>query len=330
MPFYLVRNDITKMHADIIVNAANNQLRHGGGVCGAVFDAAGSDELSSACSDIGFCATGDAVITPAFKLSAKYIVHTVGPVWNGGNNGESELLYDCYRKSLTLAVKNDAQSIAFPLISSGTFGYPADEAVDIAIKAVSDFLLEYDMTVYLVFFGKSTFVSGKRYDEVKEYITDNYARENLIRRRSELINEPKLSGVFINGSCSCKEASASSLKDALDNLDESFSQALFRIIDEKGLNEVTVYKKANIDRKLFSKIRKDDNYKPKKSTALAFAVALELSFDETQSLLKKAGFTLSDSNKSDVIISYFLKIGNYNIFEINNALFDFDQMLLGQ
>lgn len=328
MPLYLVRNDITKMHTDVIVNAANNRLEQGGGVCGAIFNAAGNKNLTSACEKIGSCATGDAVITPAFDLDAEYIIHTVGPVWKGGNNGEGELLYSCYYKSLFLAAENNAESISFPLISSGNFGYPSEQAVDIAVNAVSDFLDEYDMTVYFVFFEKSAFVSGKRYNAVKEFITDNYVDENLILRRSQIFDECSWTSDS-DTYAPIVECSFSSLESALNNLDESFSQALFRIIDEKGLNDVSVYKKANIDRKLFSKIRKDDNYKPKKSTALAFAVALELSFDETQSLLRKAGFTLSDSNKFDVIISYFIRNGNYNVFDINNALFDFDQVLLG-
>lgn len=330
MPLYLVRNDITKMNTDIVVNAANNRLRHGGGVCGAIFSAAGSSLLTAECDKIGWCATGEAVITSGCNLNAKYIIHTVGPVWHGGYENEAVLLYSCYMNSLRCALSTDAQSIAFPLISAGVYGFPAQIAVDVAVKAITDFLRDDDMDVYLVFFNKNTLLSGRRYDEIKEYITDNYADEYLIRRSTTVFDGYHSESVPYMAQCAQISECNRRLDDILNQLDESFSQALFRIIDEQGLDEVDVYKKANVDRKLFSKIRKDDNYKPKKTTAIAFAIALELDRDATNDLLKKAGYALSDSSKFDVIISYFIQNKNYNIFEINNALFDFDQVLLGQ
>lgn len=161
MPFGIVRNDITLMEADAIVNAANTRLRAGGGVCGAIFARAGREALQAACDEIGYCAEGEAVITPGFNLPAKYVIHTPGPVWQGGNHGEEGLLKNCYINSLKLARAHGLKSIAFPLISSGIFGYPREEAAGVAISAIQGFLMEADMQVYLVLFDEETFEMAK-------------------------------------------------------------------------------------------------------------------------------------------------------------------------
>ena len=234
MPLQIVRNDITKMEVDAIVNAANSSLLGGGGVDGCIHRAAGP-ELLAECKTLGGCETGSAKITKGYRLPCKYVIHAVGPRWRDGKHGEREKLVSCYRTSLALAKEHGCETVAFPLISSGIYGYPKDQALKVAIDTISDFLLENDMTVYIVIF----------------------------------------------------------------------------------------------DRKLFSKIRSDKLYKPSKPTALAFAIALELPLDETKEMLMKAGFALSHSNKFDIIIEYFIEHGNYNVFEINEALFAFDQSLLG-
>ena len=326
MPLEIIRNDITKMSVDAIVNAAKNSLLGGGGVDGQIHRAAGP-ELLEECKLLGGCNTGDAKITKAYRLPCKYVIHTVGPIWNGGNAGEKELLISCYRRSLNVAVENGCQSVAFPLISSGIFGYPKDQALRVAIDTISDFLFDHDLTVYVVIFDKAAYTIGEKlFSDIKQYIDDNYAASRFDRRR-----ELSQSVLFDNMMCApavC-ESAAYSLDDAVKQMDESFSQMLLRKIDESGMTDSYCYKKANIDRKLFSKIRSDKNYKPSKPTVLAFAIALELPLPEVQDMLMKAGFALSHSNKFDIIIEYFIMHGNYNIFEINEALFAFDQSLLG-
>ena len=331
MPLQIVRNDITKMTVDAIVNAANSTLLGGGGVDGCIHRAAG-ERLLEECRTLGGCETGNAKITGAYKLPCKYVIHTVGPIYEDGNHGEKTLLESCYQKSLELAKERNCESVAFPLVSSGVYGYPKDKALKVAIDVISDFLLENEMTVYIVIFDKKAYqISEKLFSDIAEYIDDRYVDEHTaFRRESMRLNMPMQS--VMADMCECYSASvpkAVSLEDAVNQIDESFSQMLLRKIDEKGMTDAQCYKKANIDRKLFSKIRGDVHYKPSKPTAIAFAIALELTLPETEDMLKKAGFALSHSNKFDIIIEYFITEGNYNIFEINEALFAFDQSLLG-
>lgn len=330
MPIEIVRNDITKMKVDAIVNAANESLLGGGGVDGAIHKAAGKGLLLE-CMTLGGCKTGQAKITKGYKLPCKYVIHTVGPIYKDGKRGEKDLLESCYKNSLNLAKENKCESVAFPLISSGVYGYPKDKALKVAIDVISDFLLDNDMTVYIVIFDKASYkISEKLFSDIKEYIDDNYVdmqEARFIRCGRESIPLAPMMTCEIGDCGSVIDESA--LDEKLKNIDESFSQMLLRKIDENGMTDAECYKKANIDRKLFSKIRSDVNYKPSKPTAIAFAIALRLSLSETEEMLKKAGFALSHSNKFDIIIEYFISKGNYNIFEINEALFAFDQNLLG-
>lgn len=335
MPLQIVRNDITKMEVDAIVNAANTSLLGGGGVDGCIHRAAGP-KLLAECRKLGGCETGKAKITKGYCLPCKYVIHAVGPIWRGGQYGEREQLISCYRTSLELAKKKGCQSVAFPLISSGIYGYPKEQALQIAIDTIGAFLLQNDMTVYLVIFDHKAYqISEKLFSDIKAYIDDRYVDEHTDtyeqrtqRMRREAVSSP-IPPVCSASAPSMAPYKAPSLRDALCQIDESFSQMLLRKIDEKGMTDVQCYKKANIDRKLFSKIRSDKGYKPSKPTAIAFAIALELPLDETKDMLMKAGFALSHSNKFDIIIEYFIEHGNYNIFEINEALFAFDQSLLG-
>ncbi len=341
MPLEIIRNDITNVQADAIVNAANTSLLGGGGIDGAIHRAAGP-ELLIECQTLGGCKVGEAKITKGYQLPAKYIIHTVGPVWRGGNENEEKLLADCYKNSLALAKEYKLESIAFPLISSGAFGYPKDKALKTAMSIIGEFLLSNDMTVYLVVYDKaSVILSEKLFLSIKQYIDDRYIEEhpgdrnNRLELRS-LKEEYPMAAYPMEASLLSSMESAvparkrkRSLEDMIKQMDETFSQRLLRLIDEKGMTDSETYKKANIDRKLFSKIRNDINYKPSKPTAIAFAIALRLNLDETQDLLHKAGYALSHSSKFDIIIQYFINEGNYNIFEINEALFAFDQNLLG-
>ncbi len=430
MPVKLVRNDITKIHCDAIVNAANSSLLGGGGVDGAIHRAAGRGLLKE-CMTLGGCETGQAKVTAGYNLPCRYVIHTVGPVWRGGHDGERELLKSCYRESLRLAKEKGCESIAFPLISSGVYGYPKDQALRVAMGVMGEFVMEHDMLVYLVMFDKASCQIGEKlFSDIQAYIDDNYvalhldANYELMRemQESQLLRmdeeepleewragtedeEPTISKPPAMRSCSMNEqtddeepwqdipfamkeekpqaskfqwpkrrkkpdeetfdsvpmtegscpvngqrkvgaasfvkepiatpsarksaVAAPSLEELVNQVDESFSQMLLRKIDEKEMTDAQCYKKANIDRKLFSKIRKDVHYKPSKTTAIAFAIALELSLEETKDMLMKAGFALSHSNKFDIIIEYFIRKQNYNIFEINEALFAFDQSLLG-
>ena len=321
------------MKVDAIVNAANSSLLGGGGVDGSIHRAAGP-ELLAECKTFGDCETGSAKITKGYKLPCKYVIHAVGPRWRDGKHGEREKLVSCYRTSLALAKEHDCETVAFPLISSGIYGYPKDQALKVAIDTISDFLLENDMTVYIVIFDRKAYQIGEKlFSDIAAYIDDNYvdahtdSRTERLRRMQMLSEEPE-EEIYVAPLAPMAE-SAKSLDDALSQIDESFSEMLLRKIDEKGMTDAQCYKKANIDRKLFSKIRSDKLYKPSKPTAIAFAIALELSLDETKEMLMKAGFALSHSNKFDIIIEYFIEHGNYNVFEINEALFAFDQSLLG-
>jgi O-acetyl-ADP-ribose deacetylase (regulator of RNase III) len=346
MPFQIIRQDITQMHVDAIVNAANNSLLGGGGVDGAIHRAAGPGLLAE-CRTLGGCETGDAKVTNGYSLYARWVIHTVGPVWMGGRSNEAELLASCYRRSLERAIEKSCDTVAFPLISAGAYGYPKDEALRIAEETITAFLNEpdHDMLVFLVVFDKDTMtVSEERFAEIRSFIDDRYVQEhssartsghNLFFGAAASFIAPPAAAAAVQQQQKHKEKSMAemavptSLARALDQIDESFTEMLLRKIDERGMTDAQCYKKANIDRKLFSKIRSDKHYHPKKSTVIAFALALELDLDETRDMLMKAGFALSHSSQFDIIVEYFISKKIYDIMEINNTLFAFDQMLIG-
>lgn len=337
MPLQIVRNDITKMKVDAIVNAANSSLLGGGGVDGCIHRAAGP-ELLQECRTLHGCETGGAKITKGYKLPCRYVIHAVGPIYRDGRHQEQKLLESCYKTSLNLAKKHGCESVAFPLISSGIYGYPKDQALKVAVDAISAFLLENDMMVYIVIFDRKAYqISGKLFADIAAYIDDRYVEAHTDSRREQMRRLKTL------GESVCLSAASASmppetadkcvgrktLEDALNQIDESFSEMLLRKIDESSMTDAQCYKKANIDRKLFSKIRSDKFYKPSKPTVLAFALALELPITEMRDMLSKAGFALSHSSKFDIIVEYFVEQGNYNVHEINEALFAFDQSLIG-
>ena len=350
MPLTLLDRDITAMTTDAIVNAANVDLLMGGGVCGAIFRAAGAEQLQAACEGLSPIATGDAVITPGFALPAHYIIHTAGPIYRGTQADKcEEQLRSCYLNSLRLAEINGCESIAFPLISSGIYGYPREEAVRIAEESIREYLQERDMDVYLLILDKSVGLADKALmRRIREYVDsilpsrepDHHILEamrstkNLLpakARAAEKLRQREGSRRFESGLADASAAPAprARLEDLIGNLDESFSETLLRLIDAKGRTDVDVYKRANLDRKLFSKIRTGKGYMPSKRTALALAISLELSLKETEDLLSRAGFALSHSQKFDVIVEYFILNRIYDIYLINEALFQYDQPLLG-
>ena len=317
MPIKILRQDITKIKCDAIVDPTDVHYSHGGGVDAAIHTAAGV-ELYHACMEQGTLEVGNAVITPAYSLPCKYVIHTVGPWWEGGDQGEEVLLRSCYRRSLDIGVANKCKSIAFPLIASGTFGFPKDKVLKIAVDEISTFLFDNELLVYIVVYDKTSYsISEKLFSDVTSFIEDTYEEEGRLFKSAR------------RARCDCASYPMESLDDMLNQIDESFSQMLLRKIDERGMTDTECYKKANVDRKLFSKIRSNVNYKPSKTTVIAFAIALELSLDETEDMLRKAGFALSHSNKFDIIIEYFISHANYNIYEINEVLYQFDQSTLG-
>jgi O-acetyl-ADP-ribose deacetylase (regulator of RNase III) len=335
MPFNIIRTDITTLKVDAIVNAANTDLAMGGGVCGAIFSAAGADKLQAACDKLSPIQTGDAVITPGFKLLAKCVIHAAGPVYRDGKHGEEALLRAAYTNSLKRAVENKCESVAFPLISRGIYGYPKADALRVATAAISDFLAEHDIAVTLVVFDKAAFTVGADLlGEVESYIDEHYVEERAIQRRKLLDIEKKALDVepqFLEQAMMAPSVAGAppSLDDLVGNLDEPFTATLFRLIDATGKTDAEIYKRANLDRRLFSKIRSNKHYAPSKPTVLALAVALRLNLDQTEDLLERAGFALSHSRKFDVIVEFFISSGKYDIFEINNVLFEYDQPILG-
>lgn len=330
MPLHIIRQDITKINCDAIVNATNESLRGFGGVDGAIRRAAGR-ELVKECEMLGGCEVGKAKITKGYKLACRYVIHTVGPVWEGGEKGEKELLESCYKNSLNLAKEKECETVAFPLISTGTFGYPKHEAMRIASKVISDFLLDNEMTVYLVVYDNLSYeISKSLFDDVSAYIEDNYVVERQRvafekRRRPQMRDSYKAS---MNYDC-CMEYASYSLEDMLEKIDDNFSVTLLKLIDAKGMSDIECYKKANVSKQTWYKIMNDRSYKPSKNTVIAFAIALELTLEETKNLLSTVGFALSRSSKFDIIIEYFLIKGEYDIFTINETLFKFDQVCLG-
>lgn len=329
MPFEIIRNDITCMRCDAIVNTANPRPIIGGGTDAGIHAAAGP-ELLAAREKIGPIAVGCAAITPAFRLDAKFVIHTVGPRWLGGNAGEEQLLEQCYRGALELAWANDCKSIAFPLISAGTYGFPRDRALSCALRSISNFLMDHEMQVWLVVFNREAFqLSEKLFRGIRSYIDEHFVEEKL---RFEHHNRFERSQILRETMpvCGCAPAVApKDLRDLVREVDAGFSETLLKHIDESGKKDSEVYTRANVSRQHFSKIRNNPDYRPTKATALAFALALELNLEQTEDLISRAGYALTGSSKFDVIIRYFIEQGNYDLFEINAALFEFDQNLLG-
>lgn len=390
MPLQIIRDDIAHLQVkvDAIVTSASPDFQSIGGADGAIHRAAGPGLLERCRRLIG-CPIGQARITKAEELDCRYVIHTAAPRWEGGRG--RPLLASCYRSSLELAAKKGCQSVAFPLISSGILGCPKDQALRVAVDTVSAFLMEQEMTVYLVVFDSSAYqISARLFDDIAAYIDDRYVAEHQDSRPSRrtrwedlplfarepfppeglaledtsepdsydlgyalesleedgfpLRNAPKepppaqLARIapepdempdWPEFNCESRGPDKRELEALMKMLDESFSQMLLRKIDERGMTDAQCYKKANIDRRLFSKIRSDPFYKPSKPTVVAFALALELPLPELREMLDKAGFSLSRSSRFDLIVEYFVAHGNYNVFEINEALFAFDQSLIG-
>ena len=355
MSFTIIRNTITAVKAEVIVNSGNPEPVAGGGAEGHIYKAAGYDRLLNARKKIGFIEEGEIGVTPAFALSAKFIFHTVSPVWIDGLHDEPERLRNCYRNALNKAVELRCRSIAFPLLASGSFHFPKELALLLAREEITAFLKEHDLTVILVVYDPESFrIAKELQDDVQSYIDahtpvqynlpsmafekrrkpDWYEDAEFSMEESEDVRpshyaKRKEQARYDKADHIVGSPSVSSLEDIMDHTAESFSTMLLRMIDERGYKDSEVYKKANIDRKLFSKIRSNEHYHPKKNTVLSLALALELSLDETKDLLERAGYALSPSSRSDLILQYCIEHDLYDIYQVNEILFRFDQPVLG-
>ena len=362
MPIRIIRQDITRMDCDAIVNPTNEYMLPGGGLDAAIHDAAG-EELFRYCSRLGELEIGEAKITPAFKLPSRYIIHTAGPTWYGGNDGEEAKLISCYAESMKLAIEHGCESIAFPLISSGLYGYPKDRVMRVAIDVISSFLTDYEMDVFIIVFDKTSYsISRKLFADVTEFVDNHYVDETL--DEPDGIREDKYYNEYLEREedldcqmmCSMSysmesekpalrrrsraekaelmrmesEKGEADLASFLANMDRGFADTLFYYIDKKGISDVECYKRSNIGKQTFSKIKCNPDYRPSKITAVSFAIGLKLNIEETRHLLSTAGMCLSRSNRFDVIIEYFITTGRYGtIFDVNEVLYQFDQPLLG-
>ena len=370
MPLKIVKDDITKIECDAIVNPTNKDLIPTGGTDAAIHEAAGPLLFQYCRRHVGL-SVGEVVATPACDLPCKCIIHTVGPIWQDGCSGERVLLRSCYREAMELAASFGMKSIAFPLISSGAYGYPKNKVMREAIDVISKLLERYEMDVYIVLYDKGAYeLSPELYSDVSAYIEDNlgvplmknksasteaYSPTNaecsssLLRERrarraySERLSdenhsisdydEERASMSFVDSmeeASECRVSYSKSLKNIFDDMDKGFADTLFYYIDKKMVSDVEAYKSANVSRKTFSKLKCDSSYKPSKVTAVSFAIGLHLSLEETNHLLSTAGMCLSRSDKFDVIIEYFITSGNYEtIHDVNEVLYQFDQVLLG-
>lgn len=341
MPLKLIRQDITKIKCDAIVNPTNESLCPGGGTDAAIHNASGP-RLLEACCELGGIEIGEAKITPAYALPCKYVIHTAGPIWHGGAQNEQGLLEACYTNALALAAQKKCKSIAFPLISSGSFGYPKELVLKVAMRIIGDYLLENEMLVYLVVYDKTAYtLSKKLFADVTAYIDDVYIDTRRMISEQRTATSPKMNSVLnrmdtleepedVVFACEMAPCNGADLEEMLHRLDKGFAETLFDYIDAKGLTDVECYKRANVDKKTFSKIKCNKNYKPSKVTAVSFAIGLRLNLEETNHLLNTVGMSLSHSSKFDVIIEYFIVSGNYkNIFDVNETLYHFDQVTLG-
>ena len=336
MPYEIIRQDITKMQVDAIVDPTDYIYSGSGGTDARIHFAAGS-ELRTACDGLPLLKEGEVAVTGGFRLPCKYIIHTFGPVWQGGAFDERKKLAACYRNALHAAYERECESIAFPLISSGTFGFPKDRVLRIALDTITSFLMSHDMMVYLLVYDKTSYeISKKLQKDIDAFIDEHYIDcQQLKFDPYTYTYTPKgeTNKPAPTVSAPHKEAVAAkpiqTLEEALSQKHESFSDALLRLITESGMSDAECYKRANITKQHFSKIRSNAHYQPTKQTVLAFAVVLKLSLEETKKLLEKAGLAFSSSNQADVIVEYFITTKKYDLNEINEVLYQYDQKCLG-
>ncbi len=353
MPFQIIWNDITKVKADAIVNTANPRPAIGGGTDYAIHTAAGP-ELLEAREKIGDILIGCSAATPAFRLPAKYVLHTVSPAWIDGEHDEEKLLRKAYDAALNLAAELDCKSIAFPLMAAGTYAFPHGIALSVAIGAFTDFLLQHEMQIELVLFNTEAFrLAGSLFTDLKSYIDSNYVDERHEEEyRIDGVSRPDRRSRYLEqkgrtrlkwerahhdaeqalsasepqtpyiGQKPAAYRPSMSLQDRLDQTEKTFSQYLLDLLMEKDMRNSEVYRRAEVSRQLFSRILNTPHYQPTKSTAIQLAIGLQLDLPQTQKLLETAGYVLTRSSKADLVVQYYIERGEYSIPLINTALYD--------
>lgn len=331
MPVVVVRENIISLHTDAVVNPATPSLTAGEGISAEIFAAAGQRKLAAACKQIGYCETGCSVITKGCDLPSKFVIHTVGPIWRGRE--ANQLLSAAYRSALELAAEADCESVAMTLLSVGRYGCPPEVSLEIALQEIYAFLGHHEMKILLALpEGIGPILKEERLRAVQNYVDAHFRSQAeapvILTGRPSQTTLLEETCAFPPLAQAAAPIGKRSLADVLQNLDESFNRMLLRLIDEKGYTDAEVYKRANMDRKLFSKLRKE-GYVPSKPTVLTLAIAMRLNLDETRDFLARAGYALSPGSRSDVIVEYFISQGIFDLFEINEALFAFGQKPLG-
>ena len=345
MPLQILRNDITCVTADAIVNTANPLPRIGPGTDSAIHEAAGP-QLLEARRAVGELAPGQSAETPAFGLNAKYVLHTVSPAWIDGRHGEAALLRRADDSALKLAEKLGCASVAFPLMAAGSYGFPHDVALSVAIGAFTDFLMEHEMTIFLVLFNGIAFdLATALFDDLKSYIDDHYvetqsrkersAPRNAARRPAPPLSEERTDSdesfyftdsLDFTGAVFAESAAApaagGSLDDYLRQRESSFNEYLLDLLRERNGKDSEVYKRAEISKQLFSKIVSSRDYRPTKDTVIQLAIGLELDLVQARKLLEKAGYALTRSSKADLVVQYYIERRVYSVTFINAALSD--------
>lgn len=348
MSFKILRNDITKVRADAIVNTANPMPVVGRGTDTAVYEAAGRDKLLAARKEIGVIERGQSAWTPAFNLKkhgVKYIIHTIGVYYRGGLHGEKDILRSCYTTALQTAAELNCKSVAIPLLASGNYGFPKELALQIAVEEISRFLLEHEIDVFLVVYDKDSYkISEKLFDDVEDFLYDNldgYEEEKELCSKEgvilgapaeKLFSEPEISEhisleLSVNDSIAVRSAKQITpidvdafIRTTKDKL--NFQNTLMQLIADRKLDNVTVYKKACIDKKFFSKIISNKDYVPKKHTVMALGLALELPLDEYEAFLASAGYAFMPSSKFDMIVKFCVINQIYNLINVDVILDD--------
>lgn len=333
MPLLIIRQDITRISCDAIVNTTNRRMIPGGSVDAAIHKAAGPELLMS-CMLHGGLQVGEVKVSPGFNLPCKIVIHTVGPKWKGGTENEKETLAMCYKNVLNKAIEEKMESIAIPLLSSGTYRFPKKMVLRIAVDTITDFLMDHEINVYLVVYDKESYTFSKKlFNNIQDYIFDNYKEEDAIFERTRIRRSAIRAKRFNDSeslySMSIKPPKDWGLTELMKQMDDNFAVTLLKLIDLKGMTDLECYKKANISKQTWYKIMNDANYRPSKPTVIAFAISLKLTLAETKHLLETVGFALSRSSKFDIIIEYFITKGVYDICTINETLFEFDQPCLG-
>lgn len=330
--FQIIRDDITKIKAEAIVNTANPAVKVGPGVDTAIYNAAGRDWLIKERAKIGDLAVGEVAVTPAGNLNAKFIFHESGPTWYDGNHHEAELLRQCYDKCLNLALQYKCESIAFPLLASGFYGFPKDISLRIAIDAFRTFLSEHELEIYLVVYDdQSVRLSETMFDGVRSFVDRNFNSIDSVEpllQMAPCINadmSPDLCPTaFVDEAAPVKRAK--SLDDYVESFENqeilTFGEYLQQLINKKGMTNKEVYFESNLTKQYFSKLINNKVGNPAKEKLLCIAVALKLNIDETKDFLLHAGYAISPYSKIDLVFEYYIRSEKYDIYEISFALED--------